>query len=51
MKALEVFMLVLHDYLVNAGIKSSSLDQIAKHNVETSDWMSRQVQTLNMDDF
>lgn len=37
MKALEVFMLVLHDCLVNAGIKSCSLDQIAKHNVETSD--------------
>lgn len=37
MKALEVFMLVLHDYLVNAGIKSCSLGQIAKHNVETSD--------------
>lgn len=37
MKALEVFMLVLHDCLVNAGIKSSSLDQIAKHDVETSD--------------
>lgn len=30
MKALEVFMV---DYLVNAGIKSCSLDQIAKHNM------------------
>ena len=37
MKALEVFMV---DYLVNAGIKSCSLDQIAKHNMRQ---MSRKV--------
>ena len=44
MKALEVFKV---DYLVNAGIKSCSLDQIAKHN-ETDE---QEGQTLNNDDF